>query len=183
MRISINLRSYTSSKIASHVNIMQSSRTLSSILPCQLHHHVYATVPVRHLQAWMLYASGIILYTLQIVCYFILKILFINKIPFGNLLGNMLYVNKAQWRARRGNTMNERFMLEQNKIMSRWWILVRNKKLRTIVFGNWNKTRTTSFLEMGKSCSNVPNVFKGSSLTGHRVCGYWESREDVYYIF
>ena len=42
-------------------------------------HHVNATVPLRHLQAWMFHASGIILYTLQIICYFNLKILF-NKL-------------------------------------------------------------------------------------------------------
>ena len=63
-----------------------------------------------------------------------------------------------------------------------WWILERNK-FRTIIFGNWNKTRTNSFLEMGKSSSNVPNVFKGLSLTGHRIHGYWESWADIYYIF
>ena len=67
------------------------------------------------------------------------------------------------------NTMNKRFM-EQNKIMW-WYILVHTKKLWMIVFGNWNKTRTNSFLEMGKSSSNVSNVFKGSSLTGGHV--YW----------
>ena len=78
----------------------------------------------------------------------------------------MLYVNKAQWCARWGNAMNERFTLERNKIMSRWCILERNKKLRTIVFGNWKKTRTNSFFEMGKRSSNVPNLFKGSSLRG-----------------
>ena len=49
--------------------------------------------------------------------------------------------------------------------------LVRNKELRKIVFGNWNRTITNSFLEMGKSGSNVPNVFKGSSLTGHHIHG------------
>ena len=58
-----------------------------------------------------------------------------------------------------------------------WYI---TKKLRTIVFGNWNKTRMNPFLENGKSSSNVPNVFKGSSLTGHRVRVYWESRTDIY---
>ena len=62
---------------------------------------------------------------------------------------------------------------EQNKIMLRWCILVCNKKLRMIMFGNWNKTRKYSFLEMGRSSSNVPNIFKGS-LTGHLVRGYWE---------
>ena len=35
------------------------------------------------------------------------------------------------------------------------------------IFVNWNKIRRNSFLEMGKSSSNVPNVFKGLSLTGH----------------
>ena len=50
------------------------------------------------------------------------------------------------------------------------------------IFGNWNKTRTNSFLEMGKSSSNVTNVFKGSSLTGHHVRVYLESRVDIYYI-
>ena len=42
--------------------------------------------------------------------------------------------------------------------------LVRNKKLRMIVFENWNKIITNSFLEMGKSSSNVLNVFKGSVI-------------------
>ena len=79
------------------------------------------------------------------------------------------------------NSMNERIMLERNKIMSRWCILVNNKKLWTFVFGNCNKTRTNSFLEMGKSSSNVPNVFKGLSLTGYRVIVYLELR-DIYYI-
>ena len=144
-----------------------------SILHRQLHHHVYATVPVRHLQAWMFHASvaaGIRYYThCKLFVILICKYCIINRIPFGDSLCNMLYVNKAQWHARRGNTMNGRFMLERNKIMwrSRWSILVRNKKLWTIVFGNWNKTRTNSFLEMGMSSSNIPNVFKGSTLTGH----------------
>ena len=35
---------------------------------------------------------------------------------------------------------------------------------------------------MGKSSSNVPNAFKGSSLTGQRIRGYWESHADIYYI-
>ena len=35
---------------------------------------------------------------------------------------------------------------------------------------------------MGKSSSNVPNVFKGSSVIGHRVRVYLESRVDIYYI-
>ena len=48
-----------------------------------------------------------------------------------------------------------------------------------IMFGNWNKTRTNSFLEMGKSSSNVPNVFKASSLNGHCVCIYSESYADI----
>ena len=39
-----------------------------------------------------------------------------------------------------------------------------------------------SFLEMGKSGSDVPNVFKGTSLTGHSVHVYLESRTDIYYI-
>ena len=61
-----------------------------------------------------------------------------------------------------------------------WCFLEHNKKLRTIVFGNWNETRINSFLEMWKSRSNVPNVFKGSPLTGH--CRYWESWADIYYV-
>ena len=60
--------------------------------------------------------------------------------------------------------------------------LEHNKKLRTIVLGNWNKTSMNSSLEMGKNSSNVLNVFKGSSLTGHRVCIYLESCPDIYYI-
>ena len=35
---------------------------------------------------------------------------------------------------------------------------------------------------MGKSGSNVLNVFKGSSLTGHRVYVYSEPHSDIYYI-
>ena len=52
----------------------------------------------------MFQASGIILHTLQIVCYFNLKILFIKKV-------NIRYVNTAQWRA---NAIYEQFILEQN---------------------------------------------------------------------
>ena len=33
-----------------------------------------------------------------------------------------------------------------------------------------------SFLGMGKSSSNIPNVFMGSSLTGHRIRVYSELR-------
>ena len=36
---------------------------------------------------------------------------------------------------------------------------------------------------MGNSSSNVTNVFKGSSLTGHRIRIYLESHTDIYYIF
>ena len=47
MHVSINLTSYTS-----RLNqACESSTTLSSILPYQLRHCVYATVPVQHLQA------------------------------------------------------------------------------------------------------------------------------------
>ena len=35
---------------------------------------------------------------------------------------------------------------------------------------------------MGKSSSNVLNVFKGSSLTGDRIREYLESGADMYYI-
>ena len=35
---------------------------------------------------------------------------------------------------------------------------------------------------MGKNSSNVPNVFKGSSLAGHRVCVNLELRANIYYI-
>ena len=73
--------------------------------------------------------------------------------------------------------MNELFILERNDTF--WKLegnkddfLEHNKKLRTIVFWNWNKTTMNSFLEMGNSSSNVPNVIKGSSLTGHRISGY-----------
>ena len=82
--VSINLTSYTLIKLAGRAvmqtlyNNQEYSRRLENILLHQKHDQVYATVPVRHLQAWMLHASGIILYTLQIVCYFNLKILF-NK--------------------------------------------------------------------------------------------------------
>ena len=84
--------------------------------------------------------------------------------------------------------MNERFISEQNT--DTFFKLEGNKndefwnvtRLRAIIFRNWNKTITNSFLEMGKSSSNVPNVFKGSSLTGHRIRVYLESGEDIYYI-
>ena len=35
---------------------------------------------------------------------------------------------------------------------------------------------------MGKSCSNVPNLFKGSSLTGHRIQVYLQLHTDFSYI-
>ena len=74
-RVSINLTSYTSIKLAGRAvmqtlyNNQEYSRRLKNILPCQKHHKGYATVPVRHLQAWMFHASGIILYMLQIVLF------------------------------------------------------------------------------------------------------------------
>ena len=74
----------------------------------------------------------------------------------------MLYVNTAQ---SCGNTMNELFILERNN--DTFWKLEGNKDDEF-----WNKTRTNSFLEMGKSSSNVSNVFKVSSLTGQRIHGY-----------
>ena len=64
-----------------------------------------------------------------------------------------------------------------------WWILERTKRLRTIIFENWNKTRTNSFVKMGKSTSNVPNVFKTLSLTGHRVRAYLELHKVIYCFF
>ena len=77
--------------------------------------------------------------------------------------------------------MKQQYILEIRRNQE-WWILERNKKLRIIIFWNWNNTRTNSFLEIGKSNSNVRNVFKGLSLTGHRIQGYQESRVDIYYI-
>ena len=78
----------------------------------------------------------------------------------------MLFVNKAQGRTRRGTPqMNDSCWNKARYCQDD--ALIRNKKLQTIMLGNWNKTIINSFLEMGKSCSNVPNVFKGSSLTGH----------------
>ena len=74
----------------------------------------------------------------------------------------------------------QRYILQIRK-KQEWWILERNK-LITIIFGNWNKTRTNSFLEMGKGSSNVLIVFKGSSLTGHCVRVYLVSHADFYYI-
>ena len=58
-------------------------------------------------------------------------------------------------------------------IVFRNWNQECNKKLRKIVLRKWNKTRTNSFLKMGNSSSNVPNVFQGSSLTGHRFGRNW----------
>ena len=98
----------------------------------------------------------------------------------------MLCVNTGQCH---GNAMNERFILEWNDNIlwklegnknDEFWNVTRSSRM--IVFRNWNKTRTNSFLEMGESSSNVPNVFKGLSITGHPVRGYWESRADIYYI-
>ena len=63
-------------------------------------------------------------------------------IPYGDSLGNMLYVNKAQWHARCGsNTMKEQFMLEWNNIMSRWRILVCNTKLQTILLWKFEQNK------------------------------------------
>ena len=74
----------------------------------------------------------------------------------------------------------ERFMLEQNKIMSRWCILVHNTKSWTIVFGIGTKQERIPFWKL--ESSNVPNVFKGSSLTGQSIRAYLESRADIYYV-
>ena len=49
-----------------------------SSFPLWSSHVCHCNLHVRHLQAWMFHASGIILYMLRIVCYFNLKILF-NK--------------------------------------------------------------------------------------------------------
>ena len=59
-------------------NTLEYSRTLLSIRSRQRRHHVYTTVPVSHLQAWMFHASDIIVYTLQIVI-LIWKYCLINK--------------------------------------------------------------------------------------------------------
>ena len=80
----------------------------------------------------------------------------------------------AQWRA---NAIYEQFILEQNNNTFCKLEGVKNDEFRNVdwIFerlGNWNNTRTNSFLEMGKSSSNVQNVFKGSSLRGQRVHRY-----------
>ena len=137
-------------------NTGEYSRTIKNICPCQWRHHVYATVPVRNLQSWMFHASIIIYTCCKLFVILIWKYCLINKIPFRYSLGNRLYVNKAWWHTRRGNAVNEQYMLEQNKIMLRSCILECNKW--TIVFLNWN------------------------TLTGHRVHRYWESGVDIYYI-
>ena len=61
---------------------------------------------------------------------------------------------------------HERYILEIRSQIEQCFFNV----TRTIDFGNFNKTRMNSFLEMGKSSSNVPNVFEGSPLTGHSGC-------------
>ena len=95
-----------------------------------------------------------------------------------------MYVNTVQWctHAWTNDSYRNETIHLQIRRKQEWWILECNKKLRTIVFGNWNKTRTNSFLKMGKSSSDVMNVFKGSSLTGHRDRVYLESRAEIYYI-
>ena len=62
----------------------------------------------------------------------------------------MLYVNKAQWRARFGNTMNEIFM-ERNKMMSKWCIFLHNKKL-WMIDRVWEleQSKNEFFFENGK---------------------------------
>ena len=56
----------------------------------------------------MFQASGIILHTLEIVCYFNLKSGLLNKITFAR---SYMYVNTAQWRA---NFMNKQYISERN---------------------------------------------------------------------
>ena len=65
-------------------------------------------------------------------------------------------------------TMNKYCLINIKRLLinDAFWNLT-----RTILFG-MKQERT--FLEMGKSSSNVPNVFEGSPLTGHS--GYLESR-------
>ena len=87
---------------------------------------------------------------------------------------------QCHWRMIHFRT-KQRYILQIRR-KQEWWILERNKKLRTIVLGNLNKTRTNSFLEMGKSSSNVSNVFKGSSLTA-TVSAYIYNRAQIFIIF
>ena len=124
---------------------------------------------------WMFQASGIILHMLQIV--------YFNNICLVICVCKHSTVTRQchEWTIHFGT---KQWYILQIRRKQEWWILKRNKKLRMLIFGNWNKTRTNSFLDMWKSSSNVPNVFEGSSLTGHRV---WpsvdiENRMDIYYI-
>ena len=47
----------------------------------------------------------------------------------------------------------------------------------------WELEQNKNEFEMGKSSSNVLNVFKSLSLTGHCVHVYLESNTLFYYIF
>ena len=97
MRISINLPSYTSGKpdsvatFSSRIKSRNGKKLIQNNLewqPCLQNTLEYSSMSavsphvghsaVKHLQAWMFHASGIILYMFQIVCSFNLKILF-NK--------------------------------------------------------------------------------------------------------
>ena len=46
------------------------------------------------------------------------------------------------------------------------------QKVKNNYFWELEQNKNEFLFEMGKSSSNVPNVFKGSSLTGHCICGY-----------
>ena len=76
--------------------------------------------------------------------------------------------------------MNDPFWKETRKILFR-------NIARTILFGTkheWSflkRDQERTFSEMEKSSSNVPNVFEGSPLTGHR--GYWESQRTFITFF
>ena len=116
----------------------------------------------------MFHASGIILYTLQIVFYFNFKILF-NKIRYHSL-GNMLYVNKAQWCS---NAMNEGFIFEWNNDTlfklegnknNKFWYVTGSSEWSFL--GNINKTRMNSWLEMGKSSSSGQMYLRVHPLRG-----------------
>ena len=104
----------------SHHATLEYSRNTHNVPLCHQCHHMNASAPLRHLQAWMFHASGIILFMLQVVCYFNLKILFKKK--------NTVSQWHQTWQC--SNTMNEykRFMLERNKIMSRYafWYITRS---------------------------------------------------------
>ena len=73
--------------------------------------------------------------------------------------------------------MNERFISERNDTFCKlegttMMNLGTQQEVKNGNFWELEQNKNKFLLEMGKSSSNVPNVYKGSSLTGQRVRGY-----------